>query len=174
MSSLSDSEPNAISTAAVSMRIVQDGDKADGEPLLEAAAVALMSHIEVVPPAAVAVDASTRKISTRKPIVLLDASGQERTFGSALGALTRKFVDIIQVRTRASTSFTELSVIILSSLTHPSISFPYQTISNVIQASQSGSVDMNETATYLNVPKRRIYDITNVLEGVGVGGLPHN
>jgi hypothetical protein len=38
----------------------------------------------------------------------------------------------------------------------------------VLQASQSGTVDMNETSLLLSVPKRRIYDITNVLEGVGL------
>lgn len=37
-----------------------------------------------------------------------------------------------------------------------------------MQASQSGAVDMNESALLLQVPKRRIYDITNVLEGVGM------
>ena len=37
-----------------------------------------------------------------------------------------------------------------------------------LQASRSGSLDMNESATILQVPKRRIYDITNVLEGVGL------
>jgi hypothetical protein len=37
-----------------------------------------------------------------------------------------------------------------------------------VQASRSGSVDMNESAWKLKVPKRRIYDITNVLEGVGL------
>jgi hypothetical protein len=38
----------------------------------------------------------------------------------------------------------------------------------LLQASQSGTVDMNETSLLLQVPKRRIYDITNVLEGVGL------
>ena len=143
------------------MRIVQDGDKADEEPLLEAAAVALMSPIEVPHQAAQEASTPTRKISTRKPIVLLDASGQERTFGSALGALTRKFVDIIQVSERGR-SFLTVHVHLFA---HSSNSFTFLSLT---QASQCGSVDMNETATYLNVPKRRIYDITNVLEGVGV------
>ena len=32
------------------------------------------------------------------------------------------------------------------------------------------SVDLNEAAELLGVPKRRIYDITNVLEGIGLIG----
>lgn len=36
------------------------------------------------------------------------------------------------------------------------------------QATDSGQVDMGLTAVQLGVPKRRIYDITNVLEGVGL------
>jgi hypothetical protein len=32
----------------------------------------------------------------------------------------------------------------------------------------SGAVDLNEAAVQLNVQKRRIYDITNVLEGIGL------
>jgi len=39
---------------------------------------------------------------------------------------------------------------------------------NLIQASVSGTVDLNEAAESLGVQKRRIYDITNVLEGVGL------
>eukprot|EP00586_Coscinodiscus_wailesii_P010134 CAMPEP_0172494354 /NCGR_PEP_ID=MMETSP1066-20121228/45250_1 /TAXON_ID=671091 /ORGANISM="Coscinodiscus wailesii, Strain CCMP2513" /LENGTH=386 /DNA_ID=CAMNT_0013265255 /DNA_START=301 /DNA_END=1461 /DNA_ORIENTATION=- len=39
---------------------------------------------------------------------------------------------------------------------------------NLIQASISGAIDLNEAAQQLSVQKRRIYDITNVLEGVGL------
>jgi len=39
---------------------------------------------------------------------------------------------------------------------------------NLIHASISGAVDLNEAALQLNVQKRRIYDITNVLEGIGL------
>jgi transcription factor E2F3 len=31
---------------------------------------------------------------------------------------------------------------------------------------EGGTLDLNNTATNLNVSKRRIYDITNVLEGI--------
>ena len=40
-------------------------------------------------------------------------------------------------------------------------------IHKVIQNSPDRKVDLSELANILNAPKRRIYDITNVLEGIG-------
>lgn len=37
----------------------------------------------------------------------------------------------------------------------------------LLNKSPNGTVDLNETVDILNVQKRRIYDITNVLEGIG-------
>lgn len=39
---------------------------------------------------------------------------------------------------------------------------------DLLQDSPDGSVDLNIASTKLNVQKRRIYDITNVLEGIGI------
>lgn len=39
---------------------------------------------------------------------------------------------------------------------------------DLLHGSVDGSVDLNLASTTLNVQKRRIYDITNVLEGIGI------
>ncbi|KAI5678350.1 hypothetical protein M9H77_09300 [Catharanthus roseus] len=39
---------------------------------------------------------------------------------------------------------------------------------NLIQEAPGGTLDLNKTADVLEVQKRRIYDITNVLEGIGL------
>ena len=38
----------------------------------------------------------------------------------------------------------------------------------LIQGAPEGVLDLNQAATMLGVQKRRIYDITNVLEGIGI------
>ncbi len=38
---------------------------------------------------------------------------------------------------------------------------------DLINSSPNGTIDLNDTVEILKVQKRRIYDITNVLEGIG-------
>eukprot|EP01080_Neovahlkampfia_damariscottae_P003034 gene3034-5044_t len=49
-----------------------------------------------------------------------------------------------------------------------SLSLLTQKFVGLIHKSDQGILDLNEAAVILNVQKRRIYDITNVLEGVGL------
>lgn len=39
---------------------------------------------------------------------------------------------------------------------------------SLIEQAEQGTIDLNRAADTLNVQKRRIYDITNVLEGIGL------
>ena len=39
---------------------------------------------------------------------------------------------------------------------------------SILRASPQGVLDLNKATEMLDVQKRRIYDITNVLEGIGV------
>ncbi|KAL3909809.1 MAG: hypothetical protein SGPRY_009296 [Prymnesium sp.] len=63
-------------------------------------------------------------------------------YDSSLGLLTKKFVNLIQAAT--------------SPAAPPLLAAP------------DGVLDLNQAAKALNVQKRRIYDITNVLEGIGL------
>lgn len=37
-----------------------------------------------------------------------------------------------------------------------------------MRSSENGAIELNSAASVLGVQKRRIYDITNVLEGIGL------
>ncbi|KAK3742289.1 hypothetical protein QZH41_013103 [Actinostola sp. cb2023] len=48
------------------------------------------------------------------------------------------------------------------------VGHPYKKFVGLIRASPDGVLDLNQAADVLSVQKRRIYDITNVLEGIGL------
>ena len=43
-----------------------------------------------------------------------------------------------------------------------------QKFTKLLEQSDDGVIDLNKASIEMNVPKRRIYDITNVLEGIGI------
>lgn len=49
-----------------------------------------------------------------------------------------------------------------------SLSTVTQRFLTLLNTAPGGILDLNNAAAVLGVPKRRIYDITNVLEGVGL------
>lgn len=49
-----------------------------------------------------------------------------------------------------------------------SLSLLTQKFTTLLEKSDDGVVDLNKASEALHVPKRRIYDITNVLEGIGI------
>lgn len=49
-----------------------------------------------------------------------------------------------------------------------SLSLLTQKFTSLLKKSEDGVVDLNKASEALRVPKRRIYDITNVLEGIGI------
>jgi hypothetical protein len=95
------------------------------------------------------------------------SAGSSSRFDSSLGILTRKFTNLIHASIRYVPSDSHPGASYLSSC---SLILSLITSHSLLHLSMinSGAVDLNEAAVQLNVQKRRIYDITNVLEGIGL------
>ena len=72
----------------------------------------------------------------------------------------------------ATTSWTaddnSIEPIIKDNKMNLSLGLMTRNFTNLLQASVSGTLDLNDAAVQLGCHKRRIYDITNVLEGIGL------
>ena len=73
------------------------------------------------------------------------------------------------LNTVASTPTTGTSATLTNSTRYDSsLGLITKKFTNLIHSSSTGALDLNEAAVTLGVQKRRIYDITNVLEGIGL------
>ena len=64
--------------------------------------------------------------------------------------------------------WTQKALLSLSALRKSSLSLLTKKFVSLIEQAAQGTIDLNKAAASLNVQKRRIYDITNVLEGIGL------
>lgn len=56
--------------------------------------------------------------------------------------------------------------VVVKSRIDTSLGFLTQRFAELLRRSADGVVDLNLVAKELNAPKRRVYDVTNVLEGI--------
>ena len=78
---------------------------------------------------------------------------------------SRSILSIRQVtgqRANSRQSFTD------NASSRSSLSLLTKKFVSLIERADQGAIDLNKAAETLNVQKRRIYDITNVLEGIGL------
>ncbi|KAL5557899.1 hypothetical protein UlMin_034110 [Ulmus minor] len=86
-----------------------------------------------------------------------------------------KYKTISKIKKHTDTGFQRLNAESVNGLILPSscrydssLGLLTKKFVRLIQEAENGTIDLNQTANLLEVQKRRIYDITNVLEGIGL------
>ena len=104
----------------------------------------------------------------------LDSPGQRSTrrrLSSACSSISEELSEWIQIKPKKA-AFTPIFTPPESPSTErkaeTSLGALTKRFCELLHASPDGVLDLNEAADTLRVQKRRIYDITNVLEGVGL------
>lgn len=88
--------PAAVSSPQVLLKIAEQQEDSN-QPAVSNGELSSLAHLG--DPLFVSTAQGNKPSSkSRQPHVLTDEQGNEKTYGSALGMLTRKFLDLIQVR----------------------------------------------------------------------------
>ena len=117
------------------------------------------------PPAKVARKNQRSSLSPGKPSSVSSSSSYQSLSGSSLGgnSTTKK-----QQQNRSNANINNTSTVEQGTRYDTSLGLLTKKFIDLLEGSADGVIDLNVASVQLNVQKRRIYDITNVLEGIGI------